>query len=193
MNALALTDEALLRRHSTGDSLALSALMERHRGALMNYLRRTTGSPELAEEVFVDTWFAVHKAAASWVPEAKFSTFLFRIGRNRAVSALRGKGEAGRRKSVMYTSGRHLRLVPGNGDPEHKASARERLGNLEAAIAQLSEPRRTALLLHHIEGLSYPEIADVMGCPLGTVKPHIFQARKELRETLGQHAEGAVS
>ena len=94
---------------------------------------------------------------------------------------------------MLYTSGRHLRLVPGGVDPERRASARERLLRTEAAIAALPEPRRTALLLHHVEGLSTAEVAAVMDCPQGTVKTHIFQARKALREALTPASEGAVS
>ncbi len=189
----ALTDEVLVRRHCEGDGLALPALMERHRGSLMTFLRRTVPDEQLAEEVFVDTWLAIHRAAPQWRPEAKFRTFLFRVARNRAVSALRTRGEAGRRKAVLYTSGRHLRLVPGGADPERSASARQALTRLEIAIAALPEPRRCALLLHHVEGLSYPEIADVMECPLGTVKTHLHQARKTLKELLSAAAEGAAS
>lgn len=187
------TDEQLLRRHVAGDGGALAELIDRHRVPLMTFLRRTVPDEQVAEEVFIDTWLAIHRAAAKWRPEAQFRTFLFQVGRNRAVSALRRKGEAGRRASVLYTSGRHLRLVPGGADPERAAGARERVRRTEEAVATLSEPRRTALLLHAVEGLSYPEIAEVMSCPLGTVKTHIFQARKALREQLASLVEGAAS
>ena len=188
-------DEQLLLRHREGDTTALPQLIERHRRGLMTFLRRTVQDPELAEEVFVDTFYAVHKAADRWTPDASFRTFLFRIGRNRAVSALRRAAEkTSRLGTPLHVDGRpRLTLVDGGADPERRAAARERLRQTDAALADLAEPRRTALLLHHVEGLSYPEIAQVMEIPLGTVKTHIFQARRHLKRTLADDREGAAS
>lgn len=188
-------DEQLLVRHREGDATALPQLIERHRRSLMTFLRRTVQNPELAEEVFVDTFYAVHRAADRWTPDASFRTFLFRIGRNRAVSALRKAAEkTSRLGTPIEVEGRpRLTLVDGGAGPERRASAREQLRRTEAALADLAEPRRTALLLHHVDGLSYPEIAQVMEVPLGTVKTHIFQARRHLKRALADSAEGAAS
>lgn len=186
------TDEQLLIAHRDGDGGALAELLERYRGPVMSYLVRTVRDRALAEEVFIDTFLALHKAAANYTEQGAFRAWVFRIARNRAVSALRKVHERIMRQSVSLSpqpddDGRpRLQLLQGGAGPERITAAREQLDRLEEAIAALPENRRTALLLYHVEGLSYPEVAESLDVPLGTVKTWIHQARKGLRASLGE-------
>ena len=188
----ARSDEQLLIAHRDGDGGALGELLERYRGPVMTYLVRTVRDRALAEEVFLDTFLALHRAAAKYTEQGAFRAWVFRIARNRAVSALRKVHERIMRQSISLSpdpddNGRpRLQLLQGGAGPERLAAAREQLDLLEVAIAALPENRRSALLLFHVEGLSYPEVAASMDVPLGTVKTWIHQARKGLRATLGE-------
>lgn len=186
------TDEQLLIAHRDGDGTALRELLERYRGPVMTYLVRTVRDRALAEEVFVDTFFALHKAASKYNEQGAFRAWVFRIARNRAVSALRKVHERVMRQSVSLSPDPdnddrpRLQLLQGGAGPERLTAAREQLDRLEEAIAALPENRRSALLLFHVEGLSYPEVAETLQVPLGTVKTWIHQARKGLRASLGE-------
>lgn len=186
------TDEELLIAHRDGDGAALAELIERYRGPVMTYLVRTVRDRPLAEEVFLDTFLALHKAAAGYSEQGAFRAWVFRIARNRAVSALRKVHERIMRQSVSLSPDPEeglrprLQLIQGGAGPERLTAAREQLDQLDTAIAALPENRRSALLLFHVEGLSYPEVADALGVPLGTVKTWIHQARKTLRASLGE-------
>ena len=184
------TDEELLFAHRDGDRLALGELLERYRGPVMTYLVRTLRDRALAEEVFIDTFVALHRSCHTYNPQNAFRAYVFRIARNRAISALRRVHERVMRQSVSLSpepddSRPRLQLIQGGAGPERLTAAREQLDRLEAAIDALPENRRSALLLVHVEGLSYPEAASALDVPLGTVKTWIHQARKTLRAELG--------
>ncbi|MCO4774004.1 MAG: RNA polymerase sigma factor [Deltaproteobacteria bacterium] len=186
----ARTDEELLFAHRDGDRQALGELLERYRGPVMTYLVRTLRDRALAEEVFMDTFVALHRSCHTYSPQNAFRAYVFRIARNRAISALRRVHERVMRQSVSLSpepddSRPRLQLIQGGAGPERLTAAREQLDRLEAAVQALPENRRSALLLVHVEGLSYPEAAEALDVPLGTVKTWIHQARKTLRAELG--------
>lgn len=184
------TDEQLFFAHRDGDRFAMGELIDRYRAPVVNYLVRTVRNHELAEEVFIDTMVALHKSARTYSAQGAFRAYVFRIARNRAISAMRRVHERVMRQSVSLShdpdSGRpKLQIIQGGAGPERVTAARQQLDTLEAAIAELPENRRSALLLVHVEGMSYPEAAEVMNVPLGTIKTWIHQARKTLKAELG--------
>jgi RNA polymerase sigma-70 factor (ECF subfamily) len=185
------SDEELFFLHRDGDPKALAELLERYRRPVMTYLVRTVGDRALAEEAFVDTFLALHQASHAYQAQGAFRSFVFRIARNRAVSALRRTAERIHRLSSSIEAAAEderrprLQLVHGGVGPERTASARRRLRAVEDALATLPERHRTALLLYNVEGIPYPEIAQILDVPLGTVKTWIHQARKGLKKQLG--------
>lgn len=194
-----LSDEELFLAHRDGAPRALAVLLERYRRPVMSFLVRTVQDRGLAEEVFVDTFLALHRASGSYREQDAFRSFVFRIARNRAISALRRASERVGRRGVSIdapTSDEdarpRLQLVHGGAGPEREVAARRGLDRVEAALASLPERHRTALLLFHVEGMPYPEIAEVLGVPLGTVKTWIFQARQGLKRALGDDAADAL-
>jgi RNA polymerase sigma-70 factor (ECF subfamily) len=184
------TDEDLLFAHRDGDRHALAELIDRYRGPVMTYLVRTLRDRPLAEEVFIDTFLALHRAADTYQPQGAFRAYVFRIARNRAISALRRVHERISRRSLSLSPEPdevrpRFQLIQGGAGPEQLTGTRQQLDRLDEAIAALPENRRSALLLVHVEGLSYPEAAEALDVPLGTVKTWIHQARKTLRQELG--------
>jgi RNA polymerase sigma-70 factor (ECF subfamily) len=193
MSLQSCTDEELFLQHRDGDPRALAMLLERYRRPLTSFLVRTVHDRALAEEVFVDTFLALHKASDRYEPQGAFRSFVFRIARNRAVSALRRAAERVGRAGLSIDAPigvddprPRLQLVHGGAGPERHTSAKRRLEQVEAALNRLPERHRSALLLYNVEGIPYPEISEILGVPLGTVKTWIHQARKGLRKELGE-------
>ncbi|MFW6085544.1 MAG: sigma-70 family RNA polymerase sigma factor, partial [Gemmatimonadota bacterium] len=142
---------------------------------------------DLAQEAFVRTFNNLDR----YDPSYKFSSWLFKIAYNLTIDHLRRKEldtvsihgapdavTADRQEATAVT------LESDEEMPDDRLEALELAGELERAIATLREDYRTAILLRHVEGRAYEDIAEVMDIPLGTVKTYIFRARRQLRDEL---------
>jgi RNA polymerase sigma-70 factor (ECF subfamily) len=183
----ARSDEELAVAASRGSEEAFRELVERFErpvfGLIVRIVRRSELAEEIAQETFVKAW----RALARFDPERKFSSWLFKIAHNSALDSLRRKGEEplSLDEPVGEDEGpRELPADPNAEDPLVRMTARGAGRALERAIAGLRPQYREVLLLRFAEGLAYEEIAEVMGAPLGTVKVHLFRARKELAEAM---------
>ncbi len=181
------SDEELAVAAGRGSEDAFRELVERFErpvyGLIVRIVRRGELAEELAQEAFVKAW----RALARFDPSRKFSSWLFKIAHNTALDALRRKGEE--MLSLDEPIGdegepRELPADPNAEDPLQRLTARGAGLALEQAIAGLRPQYREILLLRFAEGLAYEEIAEVTGAPLGTVKVHLFRARKELAEAM---------
>jgi RNA polymerase sigma-70 factor (ECF subfamily) len=171
-------DRLLMGRVAEGDDAALRRLVERHHGRLVGYLASQLGSLATAEELALEVFVRLHRAAPRWRPEAKLSTYLFHIAHNLLLNE--------RRRRARKPSGA-LEDAPEPSDPSH-GSAREVADIQEAfrlAVAGLPEEQRTAILLLVQQDLSYEAIAEVMGAGVPAVKTWIHRARLRLREVMG--------
>ena len=145
----------------------------------------------LAEDLAQETFIKVLNALDSYRPEFKFSSWIFKIANNAAIDQLRKRelntlsldGAPGARtaEEVEATA---LQAVDRTESPLAELESRELGSEIEQAIGRLRPEYRTAILLRHVEGRAYEEIAEVMDLPLGTVKTYIHRARLELREYL---------
>src|SRR5690606_30048645 len=146
---------------------------------------------ELSEDLAQETFVKVFNHLDSYNPKYKFSSWIFKIASNLAIDHLRRK----ELDTVSLDGSRHARtadeaepsritLAPTDENPEELLEARELGEEIEAAIGELRVEYRTAILLRHVEGRPYEEIAEIMDVPLGTVKTYIHRARGELREML---------
>jgi RNA polymerase sigma-70 factor (ECF subfamily) len=176
-------DEELAVAAGRGSEEAFRELVERFErpvyGLIVRIVRRGEIAEELAQETFVKAW----RALARFDPERKFSSWLFKIAHNTALDALRRKGEETLSLDEPVGEGEEPRELPADPraeDPLVRLAARGAGRALERAMAALRPQYREILLLRFGEGLAYEEIAEVTGAPLGTVKVHIFRARKEL-------------
>ena len=183
----ARSDEELAVEASRGSEEAFRELVERFErpvfGLIVRIVRRSELAEDLAQETFVKAWRALARFDAS----RKFSSWLFKIAHNTALDSLRRRGEETLSLDEPVAEGegpRELPADPNAEDPLARMTARGAGRALERAIAGLRPRYREVLLLRFAEGLAYEEIAEITGAPLGTVKVHLFRARKELADAM---------
>ena len=184
------SDHALLEATRTGDEDAFAELVGRYRNQLTSYIYRITndydGAVDLAQETFVRLYRAVDRYQTSYA----FSTYLYRIATNLAISELRKRK---RRKLVSLTGffqttdrGEAREFDPVDERPlvDREMVATERRQAVQRAISTLPEKYRAPLILRDVEGRSYEEIARILQTSEGTVKSRISRARDFLREKM---------
>lgn len=170
-------DKRLMALVAEGDDDALRLLVHRHHGRLVGYLCGEVGSQATAEELAMEVFIRLHRAASRWRPEAKLSTYLIHIARNLVMNEWRRRG----RKPTTA-----LESAPEPGDCTQDSSRRvaELDEAFQAALAQLPSEQRTAILLLVQQELPYEQIAEIMEAPVSSVKTWIHRARTRLRELL---------
>jgi RNA polymerase sigma-70 factor (ECF subfamily) len=186
--AAAERDEDLMLAYAAGDAAAFETLYARHKGGVYRYVLRQSANAGIAEELFQDVWMNVLRARASYVPSAKFTTWLYRIAHNRLIDHWRTVSQV-----ELVTAGGDeededlLAAIPASRDqePDERASGREIAGRLQAACAALPALQREAFLLHQEGGLELAEIAELTGAGVETVKSRIRYAVAKLRLELG--------
>ena len=185
------TDQDLVRLSRRGDERAARELVHRFERPVFSIIYRMVRDRELAEDLSQDVFVRTFNNLDRYDRSYKFSSWLFKIAYNLTVDHLRrrelptisvhGAPDAVTPDRQEATS---LTLESDEEAPDDRLVAKELAGDLEEAIAELREDYRTAILLRHVEGRSYEEIAEIMEIPLGTVKTYIFRARRELRAAL---------
>jgi RNA polymerase sigma-70 factor (ECF subfamily) len=186
-------DQQLVLRAQRGDKRAYELLVMKYQRKLGRLLSRWVRDPAEVEDVTQEAFIKAYRALPSFRGESAFYTWLYRIAINTAKNYLVALG----RRAPTSTSFDHeeaegfedadqLRDVA---TPESELEGKEIAAVVNRAMDALPEDLRTAITLREIEGLSYDEIADVMNCPIGTVRSRIFRAREaiatELRPLLG--------
>jgi RNA polymerase sigma-70 factor (ECF subfamily) len=181
-------DLALLGRISGGDRTAFEELYRHYHPRLFGYLLKLTRRPELVEEVLNDVMFTVWTDAGRFAGRSRPSTWVFGIAHHKALRALRPHG-------VEADSDLEGRIAIGSEPPEDRALHRELADELGRALSELSAEQRAVVELTYYEEFSYPEIAEILGCPVNTVKTRMYYARRRLREILesGGRRSGRVS
>jgi RNA polymerase sigma-70 factor (ECF subfamily) len=169
-----------IRRIATGDRDAFEKLYKAYQTRLFRYLLRMVGDSGTAEELTNDTLVAAWKAAASFKGQAKASTWLFSIARNKALNAMRGQ------KPVMVDVETAVAVVAASESPEKTVSRGNLQTAMKQALSQLSADHREVVELAFYQELSYQEIAEIMQSPVNTVKTRMFYAKKKLQEVLMQ-------
>jgi RNA polymerase sigma factor (sigma-70 family) len=184
-------DEDLMLAYAAGDATAFDALYARHKGGLYRYLMRHCGHARIVDELFQDIWLSAVRARTTYVPSAKFTTWLYRIARNRLIDHWRSSGQV-----ELVTSGSSdddedaeevLATIPGErtNEPEIRASAREISLRLQAALSALPPAQREVFLLHQEGGLDLAAIAELTGAGVESVKSRLRYALAKLRSELG--------
>ena len=173
-------DKRLMVLVAQGDDDALRLLVERHHPRLVGYLRGEVGSQATAEELAMEVFIRLHRAAGRWRPEAKLSTYLIHIAHNLVLNEWR-------RRSRKPTIALEFTAEPG--DQKHTSARKvtELDEAFQRAIAQLPAEQRTAILLVVQQELPYEDIAEIMGAPVSSVKTWIHRARTHLRELLKEY------
>ncbi|HKI95412.1 MAG TPA: sigma-70 family RNA polymerase sigma factor [Gemmatimonadales bacterium] len=175
-----------------GHESAFRELIRRYQRPVFSLIYRMVRDRETAEDLAQETFVKVLNAIDTYRPEHKFSSWIFKIANNTAIDQLRrkeldtlsleGAPDAVTPERQAATA---LQIGSGGESPLEEIEARELGAQIEAAIGKLRPEYRACIILRHVEGRPYEEIAEILGLPLGTVKTYIHRARGELRELLG--------
>lgn len=179
-------DQILIQRCLAGQSEAFGDLVLRYQDRLYSSVYMMVNSPEDARDLTQEAFVHAFRRLDSFRGDSAFYTWLFRIAVNATISFRR---KAARRKTYSVES---VREASGNepidDNSETRPSARmethEQQRLVREDLEELSEEFRTAIVLTEIEGLSYEDAAEAVGCPIGTIRSRIHRARNELREKL---------
>jgi RNA polymerase sigma-70 factor (ECF subfamily) len=178
--ALSPTDAELLRQVAAGDEVAFAELYDLYAPSVYNYLLRLVNEPAAAEEILQEVFLAMWQGAHRFREEAKVKTWLLRIAHHQAVSWLR------RARSTAWAN---EELEADDHDPIEEHLARSwQIDRVRAALARLTPNHRAVIELTFVQGLSYAEIAEVMNCPIGTVKSRMSYALRRLNDLLNDEA-----
>lgn len=186
-----LTDQEVVAYARRGREAAYRELIGRYQRPVFSLIYRLVRDREKAEDLSQETFIKVMNALERYDPAYKFSSWIFKIAHNTSLDHLRrkspvtlsldGSPTAMTAADIEATT---LDAASPAENPEEYTASRELGGQIEAAVAKLRPEYRTAILLCHVEGRPYEEIAHIMEVPLGTVKTYIHRARHELKEHL---------
>ncbi|MBT9683626.1 sigma-70 family RNA polymerase sigma factor [Pseudoflavonifractor sp. MCC625] len=182
------SEEELVRLARQGDESAFALLVEQNQSRIYNLALRMTRNPddaaELTQEAFLNAWRGLSKFQG----ESSFSTWLYRLTSNLCIDFLRReKRRSGLSMTVSLDDeeeGRQADVPDERFSPEQSAERREVQELIRAGLRSLSEEHRRVLVLRELDGLSYAEIAQLLGLEEGTVKSRIARARLALRKYL---------
>jgi len=181
-----IEDEKLMVETTQGDEYAFELLVKRHQGRILNLIFRFIGNRtqagDLAQEVFIRVW----QAAPRYKPQAKFTTWIYRVATNLCLNELKSSS---RRKllfsEILADAGRtpneEETVTP---SAEDILLAEERSRQISHTLQTLPENQRMALILKRYDNLSYHEIANIMDCSVSSVESLLVRAKRNLQEKL---------
>jgi RNA polymerase sigma-70 factor, ECF subfamily len=182
------TDLMLVERTVAGDQKAFGLLVMKYQRRIERLIGRMVRDTNLIEDIAQETFIRAYRALPQFRGEAQFYTWLYRIAVNTAKKALvdlkrdpvvSESSLRGGNDDDEETSGMENELTSAE-TPETVLAAKEIAATVNSAMEALPEELRQAVTLREIEGLSYEEIAEVMNCPIGTVRSRIFRAREAI-------------
>ncbi|MEI6563247.1 MAG: sigma-70 family RNA polymerase sigma factor [bacterium] len=176
-------DQELVARSREGDHAAYTQLMDYYQAPILNFVYRMVGNREEAEDIAQDVFVRAYRKLGSFAFRSsrdRFSTWLFQLARNATVDVLRRR----QRRPVQSLDEFPLLAPVTVGDPALDAGDREQERAIAAAIAELPEDQRIALVLSVYEGQPYADIAVIMNASVKSVEARIYRARQFLRQRL---------
>lgn len=181
-------DQQLVERVQRGDKQAYGLLVQKYQRKLGRLLSRFIRDQAEVEDVVQEAFIKAYRALPNFRGESAFYTWLYRIGINTAKNYLVAMGRRPQTSNEIevedaenFEDGDELRTME---TPETELMTKEIAKTVQLAIESLPEDLKTAIVLREIEGLSYEEIAEMMDCPIGTVRSRIFRARETIAERL---------
>jgi RNA polymerase sigma-70 factor (ECF subfamily) len=177
------TDRDLVATATNGVEGSFEELVRRYQRPISAYVYRMVGDYEAALDLTQEIFIKVYGSLARYRSEFKFSTWIYKIAHNSAVDHLRRN--AGRERSLssgVEGDQYELPIESGSLSPEQESERRERRVEIEAVVRSLPNAYRELIVLRHSQDLTYEEIVEVTGLPLGTVKNRLFRAREMMRQ-----------
>ena len=186
-----LLDAELVKRVQSGDTAAFDILVQKYQHKLINLIGRYVSDQTECQDIAQDAFIKAYRAIGNFRGDSQFYTWLYRIAANTAKNYLASRARKSPAYSVDVEDAEHFEgesRLKEYTTPENTLLTEEIKATVFGAIEKLPEDLKSAITLREIDGLSYEEIADVMDCPIGTVRSRIFRARdvidKELRPLL---------
>lgn len=184
-----LDDSGVVAAFLDGDRRAFGELVERYQTRLLNFIYRTTGDRERAEDLVQETFIRVYRHLHRFDQSKKFSTWIYTIASNLAKNELRNRS---RNPLVLFQTikknwdadARPLEWEDNTYRPDDLYRKRHLKSQVDSAVEQLPEHHRTVFVLREMEGKTYEEIADITGCNLGTVKSRLNRARNNFAQII---------
>lgn len=173
-----------------GDTPSFGVLLERHRGSVVSHLHRLVRNHAIAEELAQDVFIRVYRSRGKYRPDAKFTTWLFRITMNIALNWRRDtRREAGFVRLDRDLQGsRKLQLSDWEPRADELLMRAQRAREIRMAIETLPPKQLAAVLMHKYEGMDYSQIAGVLDCSIPALKSLLFRAYETLRRRLSHLA-----
>ncbi len=180
-----VSDEELARRAAEGDAEAFGELVERHQRLVFNLclraMRDYDRAAEMAQEVFLRAW----RSIGSFRGDSRFTTWLYTISHNLCINRLSSLDRDSRQLVAEDDVAEELTQLPSKEEgPAEAYEKKELKGWIHRQIELLPDRYRMVITLFYLQELSYQEIADVTGLPIGTVKTHLFRAKEMLRRAI---------
>ncbi len=184
----ALTDEELMLAYQKGDVRSFDLLITRYQREIYNFIYRFLNDAQGAEEAFQEVFERVLRSAASYSPQAKFSTWVYTIARNFCIDTFRKKKL---RHNVSLEeplgssddTGRLEDVLPDDAPkPDQEASAHDLENKLAEALSRINPDQRDVFLMRDQQGLQFDEIAEIIGVSVNTVKSRMRYALQALQE-----------
>src|SRR5256885_11458891 len=183
----ALADRELIQNALAGRETSFEELVRRYQRPIAAYVYRMVGDYDAALDLTQEVFIKVYKSLARYRSEFKFTSWIYKIAHNAAIDHLRRYAV---RERSLTTGGdgerREISIESRRLTPEQESEKKEQRSEIESVVQLLPSAYRELIVLRHSQDLSYDEIAEVTGLPLGTVKNRLFRAREAMRDHLLQ-------
>ena len=186
------TDQQLVQRAQRGDLRAFDLLVLKYQGRIAALVSRYVSDAGEVEDVTQEAFIKAYRALEKFRGDSAFYTWLYRIAANAAKNHLVAKGRRpGADATIEDAEGfEEGGMLSESASPEALAMGSELAEVVESALNALPDELKAALMLREFDGLSYDDIADVLGCPVGTVRSRIFRAREAIDQRVKEQISG---
>ena len=186
------TDQQLVQRAQRGDLRAFDLLVLKYQGRIAALVSRYVSDAGEVEDVTQEAFIKAYRALGKFRGDSAFYTWLYRIAANAAKNHLVAKGRRpGAHATIEDAEGfDEGGMLSESASPEALAMGGELAEVVESALNALPDELKAALMLREFDGLSYDDIADVLGCPVGTVRSRIFRAREAVDQRMKEQISG---
>lgn len=192
-NLSAIADRDLVTRAVAGREDGFEELVRRYQRPIAAYVYRMVGDYEAALDLTQEVFIKVYNSLRRYRSEFKFSTWIYKIAHNSAVDHLRRYGNREQALTSEFEGEQYdLPIESRRLSPEQESERAERREEIEQVVRALPATYRELVLLRHSHDMSYDEIAEVTGLPLGTVKNRLFRAREAMRQQFLQRGITSV-
>ena len=172
----AVTDNQLMEEVRAGQVERLAVLFERHHVKLCNFLLRLTGNQSISEDLVQDVFCRMLKYRSTYKGTSRFTIWMYQIARNSHIDYLR------KAKSSLPLDEQWEEVASMEPSPAQQAEIGQEIALMQRALSQLPMKKREVIILSRFQNLKYKDIAELLGCQIGTVKAHVHRAIKELRK-----------